>query len=68
VNHVSQVCLQDNKLLKHILFRPSRLVLISSIDGQEQSLQVETVNTETRIAEPRESDKRHAFGITHPRH
>ena len=40
---------EDNKLLKHILFRPSRLVLISSIDDQEQSLQVETVNTETTV-------------------
>src|SRR5213594_2969460 len=40
---------EDNKLLKHILFRPSRLVLISSIDDQEQSLQVETVNTETVV-------------------
>ena len=40
---------EDNKLLKHILFRPSCLVLISSVDDQEQLLQVETVNTETTI-------------------
>ena len=38
---------EDNKLLKHILFRPSRLVLLSSIDDQEQVLLVETVNTKT---------------------
>jgi hypothetical protein len=39
----------DNKVIKHILFLPSGLVLQSSEDGQEQSLRIETVNTETRI-------------------
>ena len=39
----------DNKLIKHILFRPSLLVLQSSNDGQEQSLRIQTVNTETTI-------------------
>jgi hypothetical protein len=36
-----------NKLIKHILFRPSRLVSVSS--DQEQSLLVDTVNTETTV-------------------
>ena len=39
----------DNKVIKHILFRPSRLVVAPSDDGQEQLFQVETVNTETTI-------------------
>jgi len=39
----------DNKIIKHILFLPSGLVLQSSEDGQGQSLQIETVNTETTI-------------------
>jgi hypothetical protein len=39
----------DNKVIKHILFLPSGLLLQSSEDGQEQSLRIETVNTETRI-------------------
>ena len=39
----------DNKLIKHILFLPSQLVLRSSNYGREQSLQVETVNTETTV-------------------
>ena len=38
-----------NKVIKHILFRPSRLVFESSVDSQEQSLRIETVNTETTI-------------------
>ena len=39
----------DNKVIKHILFRPSRLIVTPSNDGQEQLFQVETVNTETTI-------------------
>jgi hypothetical protein len=39
----------DNKVIKHILFLPSQLVLKSSDDKREQSLQVETVNTETTV-------------------
>lgn len=39
----------DNKVIKHILFLPSQLVLKSSHDIREQSLQVETVNTETTV-------------------
>jgi hypothetical protein len=38
----------DNKILKHILFRPSRLILHESAGGEE-SLEVETINTRTRI-------------------
>lgn len=40
---------EDNKTIKHILFRPSRLVVISSGDGQKQLFQIVTVNTETTI-------------------
>jgi hypothetical protein len=39
----------DNKVIKHILFRPSRLALRSSENCQQQLLLVETVNTETTI-------------------
>jgi hypothetical protein len=38
----------DNKILKHILFRPSQLILHESAGGAE-SLEIETVNTSTRI-------------------
>jgi hypothetical protein len=38
----------DNKVIKHILFEPSRLVYESSSGGQE-SLRIETVNTATAI-------------------
>jgi hypothetical protein len=39
----------DNKVIKNILFLPSRLILESSADGHEQSLWIETVNTQTTI-------------------
>jgi hypothetical protein len=39
----------DSKLIKQILFLSSQLVLRSSNSGREQSLQVETVNTETTV-------------------
>lgn len=39
----------DNKELKHILFLPSRLVLRSREGGRVESLEVETVNTETTV-------------------
>lgn len=39
----------DNKELKHILFLPSRLVLRSFEGGRVESLQVDTVNTETTV-------------------
>ena len=39
----------DNKVIKHILFLPSRLILQQSDDDGEQSLQIETVNTETTV-------------------
>ena len=38
----------DNKIVKHILYRPSSLVLQSG-DGQVKSLRIETVNTETTV-------------------
>jgi hypothetical protein len=46
INVIVQV---DNKVIKHILFLPSLLVLESSDDGQEQSLRIETVNTVTTV-------------------
>ena len=39
----------DNKDLKHILFLPSRLILRSSNQGRLESLQVDTLNTETTV-------------------
>jgi hypothetical protein len=39
----------DNKIIKHILFLPSLLVLEASDNGQDQSLRIETVNTETTV-------------------
>ena len=38
-----------NKVIKHILFRPSCLVSVSSGHDQKQSLLVDTVNTETTV-------------------
>jgi hypothetical protein len=46
INVIVQI---DNKVIKHILFQPSLLVLESSNDGREQSLRIETVNTETTV-------------------
>jgi len=46
INVIVQI---DNKVIKHILFLPSSLVSESSDDGQEQSLRIETVNTETTV-------------------
>jgi len=46
INVIGQL---DNKVIKHILFQPSLLVLESSDDGQEQSLRIETVNTVTTV-------------------
>jgi hypothetical protein len=39
----------DNKIVKHILFLPSRLILEQSIGDGELSLAVDTVNTNTTI-------------------
>src|SRR5262245_39267054 len=39
----------DNKLVKHILFRPSQVLLRKSADGAEESLKIETLNTETTV-------------------
>jgi hypothetical protein len=38
-----------NKVIKHILFRPSSLASFSSDHDQEQLLKVDTVNTETTV-------------------
>ena len=38
----------DNKVVKHILYRPSLLVL-QSADGRDESLRIETVNTDTTV-------------------
>jgi hypothetical protein len=39
----------DNKTVKHILFLPSRLILRTSTDSHEESLEIETLNTETTL-------------------
>jgi hypothetical protein len=39
----------DNKIIKHILFQPIRVLFESSENRQEQLLRLETVNTETTI-------------------
>jgi len=39
----------EHKLIKHILFRPSRLTVKLSDDGAEESLNIESVNTSTTI-------------------
>ena len=46
INVIGQL---DNKVIKHILFMPSRLAFTSSENCQQQSLRIETVNTETTI-------------------
>ena len=45
----------DNKLVKHILFLPSRMVLRTSSLDSEESLEIETLNTDTIVhVRPRE--------------
>jgi len=39
----------DNKTIKHILFLPSQMVLRTSTSSPEESLQIETLNTETTV-------------------
>src|SRR5262245_55616740 len=39
----------DAKLVKHVLFRPSRLVLSLSTEGADESLNVQSLNTSTSI-------------------
>jgi hypothetical protein len=39
----------DNKLIKHILFLPSRLSILGPDDPREQIFLVETLNTETIV-------------------
>jgi hypothetical protein len=39
----------DNKVIKHILFRPSHMVLNTTNGGWQESLEIDTVNTKTRI-------------------
>jgi hypothetical protein len=39
----------DNKVIKHILFRPSLVALRPSVDALEKCLQVRSVNTETSV-------------------
>jgi hypothetical protein len=38
----------DNKIVKHILYRPTHLVLQSAA-GNDESLRIDTVNTETTV-------------------
>jgi hypothetical protein len=39
----------DNKQFKHILFRPSRVVLHISRNGTEEAIQIESVNASTTV-------------------
>jgi Family of unknown function (DUF5335) len=39
----------DDKLVKHVLFRPSRLILSLSTEGADESLSVQSLNTSTSI-------------------
>jgi hypothetical protein len=39
----------DNKLVKHILFLPSRVVHRTRGDDREESLEIETLNTDTIV-------------------
>ena len=39
----------DDKLVKHVLFRPSRLILSLSTEGADESLNVQSLNTSTSI-------------------
>ncbi len=39
----------DNKLIKHVFFRPSRLTLHLSKDGAEESIDIESMNTSTTV-------------------
>ena len=40
---------RDQQLIKHVLFRPSRLILHLSADGADESLNVESLHTSTTI-------------------
>ncbi len=39
----------DQKIIKHVLFRPSRLTLQLSQDGADESLNIQSLNTSTTI-------------------
>ena len=39
----------DRKLIKHVLFRPSRLTLHLSADGADEWLNIQSLNTSTTI-------------------
>jgi hypothetical protein len=39
----------EHKLIKHVLFRPSRLTLHLSPDGADESLSIQSLNTTTNI-------------------
>jgi hypothetical protein len=39
----------DNKLVKHVFFRPSGLTLHLSKDGAEESIDIESMNTSTTV-------------------
>lgn len=46
---INVVVERDNKVIKHILFRPSLLVLFVSRHGSNEALHIETVNTSTTV-------------------
>jgi hypothetical protein len=39
----------DDKLVKHVLFRPSRLVLSLARNGEDEALNIQSVNTSTTV-------------------
>jgi hypothetical protein len=39
----------DNKIVKHILFLPARVILRAFSSSGEESLEIETLNTETTV-------------------
>jgi hypothetical protein len=39
----------DNKVIKHILFRPSQLVLYRSDEGADEALYIHSINTATTV-------------------
>jgi len=46
---VKVVVLVDNKVITHVLFRPSELMLSLSPGGQDESLRIESLHTSTTV-------------------
>jgi Family of unknown function (DUF5335) len=48
-SRINVVVAMDNKRIKHILFRPSRLILYRSPEGADEAIHIESVNTRTTV-------------------